>query len=263
MDYSANGMLVSSAPATRALRLAGCLFVALLALAGCRAEDDLERARSLQAEGRFEASLEPLRNALVTHPDDPEVLYLNGLALVKTGNSTQAVWSLSKAMEHPEWLARAGLLKASTGLSSKNHELALEAVERILEAEPDNQDALLMRARIRIELGIDEEGALADAERVLELDSGRRDAKIMRAVALLGLARVEEAGDALEALEVHAGDESLAPETLGQVCAARAMFRLSRCSEEWRILPEICARNALPAWHGLAMKDSLLNSRVF
>ena len=36
-------------------------------------------------------------------------------------------------MEHPEWLARAGLLKAATGLSSKNHELALETTERILE----------------------------------------------------------------------------------------------------------------------------------
>jgi tetratricopeptide (TPR) repeat protein len=242
-------MFLISALDTRVLRLAGCLAVALLVLAGCRAENDLERARSLQSEGRFEASLEPLRNALVTHPDDPEVLYLNGLALVKTGNSTQAVWSLSKAMEHPEWLARAGLLKASTGLSSKNHELALEAIERILEAEPDQPDALQMRGRIRLELGGDYEGALADAERVLELDSGRRDAKIVRAVALLGLARVEEAGEALEALEVHPDDEILAPETLGQVCAGRAIFakekgdpelareRFTRCLEEFPLHP--------------------------
>jgi tetratricopeptide (TPR) repeat protein len=198
--------------------------LATLLVVGCTGKNDVEAARELQAAGRFEESLEPVRRGLESSPDDSELHYMNGLALVRTGRFTQAVWSLSKAMEDSEWLVPAGLLKASVGLTTNNHELALEAVDRILAEHPDDSDALVLRARTRIDMRSDYEGALEDADRVLEIDPSRRDAKVVRTVALLGLNRADEAEAALDELELKADDPMIDADTSGQLCAVRAVF---------------------------------------
>ncbi len=200
------------------------LILLLASLSGCDASSDIENVRALQESGRYEQSLEPLRRGLESAPDDVELHYRKGLALVQTGRSTQAVWSLRKAMEDPEWLQRAGLLLASAGLRAHNHELALEAADRVLAEYPEDVDALVMRANIRIAMRSQFEGALEDAERALELEPERRGARLARLIALLGLERGEEAGEALGEIELSADDESLDPRMVAQLCAARSVF---------------------------------------
>lgn len=202
------------------------LLLALLMapLSGCDMRSDADTARALQEAGRFQQSLAPLARALEDAPDDPELHFQNGLALVQTGAHTQAVWSLRKAMEDPEWLTKAGLLLASVGLNAQNHELGLEAVEAVLEAYPDEADALLMRANILIALRSRFEEALESAELALDQDPDRREAKVVRLIALLGLERGEEAGEALAELDFSADDETLDPRMAAQLCAGRSVF---------------------------------------
>lgn len=205
------------------------LFVLLCA---CHPVSDVDKARSLQEAGNFEASLEPLRQAIEARPDDAELHYLYGLALVQTGRPTQAAWSLRRAMEQPEWLTPAGLLLASSALATYNHELALQATDRVLQAEPDNQMALALRAQARIESRVDYEGALSDAEHLLELDPDSLPALTDRAVALLGLERVDEAGAAIEELQRRQGEGSLDAATSARFCATRAVFAKEKGDRE-------------------------------
>ena len=193
-------------------------------LLGCEGASDLEDVRRLQESGRYEESLEPLRRGLERNPDDSELHYRNGVALVQTGSLTQAVWSLRKAMEDPEWIQRAGLLLASAGLRAHNHEMALEAIDRVLDDHAEDVDALVMRANIEIALRSRFEDALEDAERALDLDPDRRDAQVARLIALLGLERAVEAGEALAEIELEADDESIDPRTAAQLCAGRSVF---------------------------------------
>jgi tetratricopeptide (TPR) repeat protein len=200
------------------------LILLLASLSGCDAPSDIENVRALQESGRYEQSLEPLRRGLERDPDDLELHYRNGLALAQTGRPTQAVWSLRKAMEDSEWLQRAGLLLASAGLRAHNHELALDAVDQVLAEHPEDADALVMRANIRIAMRSQFEGALEDAERALELEPELRGALLARLIALLGLERGEEAAEALGEIELTADDESIDPRMAAQLCAARSVF---------------------------------------
>lgn len=200
------------------------LALLLTPLWGCESQSDAETARALLEAGRFQQSLAPLARALENDPDDPELHFQNGLALVQTGAGTQAVWSLRKAMEDPEWLQQAGLLLASVGLNAQNHELGLESVERVLEAHPDDADALLIRANLLIALRSRFEEALESVELALDQDPDRREAKVVRLIALLGLERGDEAGEALAEMDFSADDETLDPRMAAQFCAARSVF---------------------------------------
>jgi len=145
------------------------------------------------------------------------------------------LWSLRKAMEHPDWLAPAALQLAAGALATGNHEAAMQATGRILEAEPDHLEALLLRAQARVASRRDYEGALADADRVLELDPDNVDALVPRTLALLGLERIEEAAVlglerieeaavAIEELERRFEEADLGLDSTARYCAARAIF---------------------------------------
>jgi tetratricopeptide (TPR) repeat protein len=208
----------------RAAPLALLVLLLCIPLAGCGPSDPVAEIRELHAKGGFAESLEPLRGFLETHPDDAEVHYLYGLALLRTGQPSLALWPLRKAMENPEWLVPAALQLAAATLTTGNHEAAIEATGRILEAEPDHVEALLLRARARMDSRRDYEGALADAERVLELDPDSVEALVPRTVALLGLERIEEAAVAIEDLERRFADADLGRENTARYCVARAIF---------------------------------------
>jgi len=204
--------------------LAPLILLLCLALAGCGPSDPVAEIRELHAAGRFAESLEPLRGLVEARPDDAEVHYLYGVALLRSWQPSLALWSLRKAMEHPDWLVPAALQLAATALMTGNHEEAMEAAERILEAEPDHVEALLLRAQARVASRRDYEGALADVERILELDPHNIDALVPRVLALLGLARAEEAEAAIEELERRFEEVDLGPDRMARYCAGRAVF---------------------------------------
>jgi tetratricopeptide (TPR) repeat protein len=203
-----------------------------LALAACGPSDPVAEIRELHAAGKFADSLEPLRSLVEARPDDAEVHYLYGSALLRSGQPSLALWSLRKAMEHPDWLVPAALQLAAVALMTGNHEEAMKAAERILETEPDHVEALLVRAQARVASRRAYEGALADVERILELDPENVDALVPRVLALLGLERVEESEVAIEELVRRFEEADLGLESMARYCAARATFAKEKGDEE-------------------------------
>jgi tetratricopeptide (TPR) repeat protein len=209
-------------------RAAGRTLPLLLALAllvpGCGPADPLEEVRRLHAKGRFEESLAPLLELVAERGDDAEVHYRYGVALTRTGRLSEALWPLRKAMDDPDWLQPAALQLAAGAIETGNHEEAIAATTRLLERDPENTRALLIRAIARMQTRRDYDGALADADRVLELDPLNTQALVPRTIALLGLGRVEEAGEALEMADRAFAEESFGSSETAQYCGARAMF---------------------------------------
>jgi tetratricopeptide (TPR) repeat protein len=178
------------------------LLVSLLCVAGggCTPSDPLEAIRIRQASGDMAGTLEPLRELLEERRDDPEAQFLYGRALTFTGQASLAEWSLRAAMEDPEWRLPAGLLLANSALRTGNFPTVIEITSRLLEEHPESVETLLVRASAHAHSKLDPEAALADVERVLEIDPENLEAMEPRILALLTLERVEEAGEAIDEL---------------------------------------------------------------
>ena len=108
--------------------------------------------------------MEPLRALLAEDRDDGEVNYLYGRALALTGMVGLAEWSLQKAMQDPEWLVPAGLQLAYGELAAGNNVSAIETTTQILAVDPENVEALVMRANARTQSRLHHEEALVDVE---------------------------------------------------------------------------------------------------
>ena len=103
--------------------------------------------------------------------DSAEIQYRYGLALARTGKPGMAVWSLRRAQLDPEWAVRAGLELARSALMSKNWANSVESATRVLEAEPDNVDALSIRASAHLGSLAEPELALVDLDRDPEVEA--------------------------------------------------------------------------------------------
>ena len=286
------GSLRSAAPrcALRLLCAAGLAVVAI----GCAPEDPLARARETQAAGDFAGSLESLRAHVDAHPDDAEAQLLYGRALARTGHPSAAVWSLRQAMQDPKWMIPAAMQLAAGALRTGNPEEAVAAMGRVLEAEPENVDALALRAEAKAALRTDYAGALEDADRALALDPDQRSAEVTRAVALLGLERVDEAEAALRQLEQQASEADFSSQASARFCLTRATFlrekgdakasdaQLEKCLKEFptsgqliaeavraydasptpersvEILREALKTEPLASWHRVALAERLV-----
>lgn len=199
------------------------MLVAAIATTGCE-RDALEAIREQQNRGEFEATIDPLRELLRDRPEDPEVNFLYAYALVSTKRPSLATWALRKAMEDSDWTVRAGLELAYAALAAADYNEAVEAANRVLEREPDNTAALIARANAEAYWRKDPERALTDAARVLELDPDSLDAMKPRILALLALARTEEARNAIAALGSRL-EEVEATETMRSwYCVTQAVF---------------------------------------
>jgi len=211
-----------------------CAWIALtLSGAGCEARDPLERARQLQDEQHdFAGSLELMRGLVAERPDDPEVEYRYGGALIATGSESLGMWPLRQASESPEWLLPAGLALARTAIVLGSWDEAISVCTRILDAHPDRVDALLLRADAGVRSRRHLESALADAERVLELEPDNQQALVPKTAALLALGRADEAAAALDELEAAHRDDSLGLHGSPALCAAQATFRAEKGDPE-------------------------------
>jgi tetratricopeptide (TPR) repeat protein len=215
------------------------LLLACACLAGCTPTDPLAEVRRLQDAGDFAGSLEPLREILKERPDDAEVHYLYGRALVMNSQPSLAEWSLEEAMKDPEWLVPAGMLLATGQLRGGNLDLAEQTATRILEVEPDNVEALLLRANAYAHSNRDEEKALADADRLEELDPGSVEVMEPRILALIDLERYDEASEAIEEMGRRIEDSGADDGMRGWHCATAALFSFERgnvkdAEERWQ-----------------------------
>ena len=67
----------------------------LSAWVGCT--DPLETVRELQTQGRYDESLEPLRELVSSRPDDPEVMLNVGSTYYRMNNHEEATKAFSQA----------------------------------------------------------------------------------------------------------------------------------------------------------------------
>ncbi len=192
---------------------------------GCSDPDGLEDARQLQAAGRLEESLEPLRGLLTSTEHSAEIHYRYGMALARTGLPGVSIWSLRKAQEDPEWEARASLELARSSLISHNWVNAIEAAGRVLEAEPDNLDALDFRAEAYLGQMTHPHLALEDLEHAIDLAPEATRFKTSRARALIMTDQIDEATEAITELEdIYRNASTAEKRVLGPVCALRVVF---------------------------------------
>ncbi len=174
------------------------LFAALFLVAcGQDVASQLETVSALQNDGKFQESIEPLREILKSVPDQPEANHLLGVALIQTRQPGLAVWPLEKALLDPQHTVVSGNALASVYLGTQNFNEALRVVDLVLEKDPKNVLALFTRAQTNF-LATRYSDALSDADRVLELVPNHYAAHLAKGEALLALNRMPEAEAAFQ-----------------------------------------------------------------
>lgn len=205
------------------------LSTACAVVLGCSPNDPLEEVRRLQASGRLEESLEPLRNLLDSAPDSSEVHYRYGLALTRTGRPGMAVWSLRRAKDDPAWAVPASLELARAALGSGNWSNAIEASSSVLEDDPENVEALEMRAEAYMGQLTEPEKALEDLDRAKEIAPDSAGLRSARVRALIMNDKIDEAAEALADLErMDPESGNVAPHLRGPICVLRGVFERER-----------------------------------
>jgi tetratricopeptide (TPR) repeat protein len=223
----------SSRP-TAALRSPAALVLLCLALVGswattgCSRPASLEQIRELQAKGQYAETLEPLRERLKSTPDDLETHYLYGVALSRTGSNRVAVWSLRKAAEDEKWKLPATLELAAAESRSQNWDSAITAASEVIDAEPDNLEARMLRGDAYASEGKKLDLALADYDYVLAKEPTSVQALNSRASTLLLLNRIDEASEAIDQLEALVDKNPMDDANRAHLCAAQAVLRRER-----------------------------------
>ncbi|MFO0688169.1 MAG: tetratricopeptide repeat protein [Myxococcota bacterium] len=205
-----------------------------LFLIGCQrdskpdAQAVFEQARDLINDGKYEEGLAKMRALVDANPGDPDIQLKYGQTLMASGQPSLAVWPLSRAIDDPAYLVEAGLLLARAQTEAGSGIDAIKTATRILETEPNNEDALLARAEASLRENL-EERALEDLERAEELGADEARIDVLRLDALLGLGREKEAEALLTELAERADElRSENPADAARLCAAIATFTFER-----------------------------------
>ncbi len=197
---------------------------------GAQSDPDavLEEARALIGDRQFAEGLEKMRGLVDAHPDDPRLQMLYGEALIASGQPSLAVWPLARAMRSPEHLVHSGLLLARAQRDTGSGIDAIQTATRVLEVDPQNEEAVLLRAQAHLGESL-EERALEDLDLAEKLGSDKAMLDLLRLDALLGLGREEDAEKLLAELTTEA--EAMReddPDKAARLCAATATFTYER-----------------------------------
>ena len=206
----------------------------LAALIACQkpAESDttevLEEVRSLILDRRHGEAIAKMRELVDANPDDGKLQYLYGEALMASGQPSLAVWPLTRAMRDADRLVEAGLLLARAQSQSGSGVDAIKTTTRVLEADPENEEALLLQIEAKLADNL-AENVLEDIDRVEALGMAPDTIAALRLDALLGLGREKEAEALLAELtkEAEAMREEN-PANAARLCAATATFTFER-----------------------------------
>lgn len=224
---------------------ASLLHISIFALTGCEDPATIEEVRALHAANRHEQSLEPLRALLAEAPDDPELNYLYGAALHRTGAPDRAIWALRKAAASEAFALEAGLELGHAALGAQDWATAISIADDLIERFPDEPRALIVRAEARLSDKRDFDAALADFERAVEVDPDDLGLAASRAATLIALRRFDDAAEAIDALEKRAEADDAPVLIRGRICLTQALFaserelheeaesRFERCREDF------------------------------
>jgi tetratricopeptide (TPR) repeat protein len=227
--------------AARAMLLVACFALACGASDG----DRLAEARRLREAGRESEAIAILYDLAERNPNDRDVSLELGLALVRAGQINLAIVYLQKAESAPELAAQAAVELARIFVETQNYEEAIRALTRALAREPDNFEALLLRAGAAIEIGHHAE-ALADADRMLADDPEQPGPRRVKAAALTKLGRLADAEREFAKLKELAAKSGEAADS-AEACVAYADFQaegrkdLARAEREFDRCAELYA----------------------
>jgi tetratricopeptide (TPR) repeat protein len=169
-------------------------------------EERLEEIRALQAEGRYQETVDPVMALFEQAPDDPEMMRLYGRTMLAVEIPTLAIWPLRTLAEHPDGGVEEHLLLARALHMAGAARESFETMKEVVAADPDHERALIMHTELAVELG-DDEATLASSENLIRSEPRVfAMAHLWKAKALAGLDRFEEADQALES-----GLEAIAP----------------------------------------------------
>ena len=206
--------------------------VALLGACSGEPANVLDEVRRLQEAGSHEQAEELLREHLAAHPDDAEASFRLGVSLISLGRGSEAVFPLRRATESAEFGKQASLVLAGTLLNTRNYGEAIEVIDAVLAKEPENQTALVTRARAAIG-AMKPDVALESVDALEKLKPGDLMPAVLRAEALgLDSARLGEAEKIYQELEAREwGDDALGA---GRACLSRAKLVLERGNDPAR-----------------------------
>ena len=147
---------LQTSPRPCSLRLLTVPFLLILALSACSylrpkptKEALLERGKKYLAQKDYGRAILQLKNAVRADPKNPEVHYQLGLALMGAGDGNPAVQEFMRAAELDPHHTASQLKLAELMASNRDPQVVRDAEKRVaavLEAFPDNPDALNARA---------------------------------------------------------------------------------------------------------------------
>jgi len=197
--------------------------VALFGLACGQAEDPLVEIRRLHEEGRYVATIDQLRTLVDQDPSRAETQFLLGSALLFSGNGGLALWPLRAAAQAPEYAIEARMLLVQSMLESRTAPDAIPVIGEILEREPGNIAALVLRIQAYQATGRNED-ALVDIEQVLELEPNNGAVMVPRVTALIATEQIDEAEKAIEDARERINDAEVDPSFVAMLCVASGLF---------------------------------------
>ncbi len=224
------------------------------ALAACAPSDPLEEIEKLQAQGKIEETIEPLRELLEQNPGDGKLLFIYGRTLSAMGKASLAEWSLREAMKDPEWKVSAGLQLAADAARGRNFPAAIEAATLVLDEVPDSVPALLIRAESYTYSRMFHEEALQDVARIEELEPDSLEAMEPKILALIGLERFDEVKEAMDELGRRIDEGGLQEQMSSWHCTTISIFlwehgeidesrkRWNQCLAEYPSDPEVVTK---------------------
>jgi tetratricopeptide (TPR) repeat protein len=196
------------------------LCVAAGLAAACWGDRSLEDVRALQDQGLHADAEAPLRALLGAAPDDPELNFRLGLALARTGRSSEAVFPLRKAARSEEFAGQSGQLLAALLFDMRNFDEAIREADLLIARDPADQAAWFVRGSAAEEVGRFE-AALESADAILAAQPENLDALALRGRSLSALKRFAEAEAAYRRVQ-QAGAAD--PARAASACFALAQF---------------------------------------
>ena len=235
------------------LLLRSCLVLIALILLSCSSESRLDEADRLQRSGRIEESEALLREVLNEDPNDARANIMYGVSLNARGQSSMAVFPLRRAYQLTDEEPSVGLAYARALIRAGDSRTGTELVTELLERDPAMNEARALRIDANL-AAMKHEEALEDIAMLEEEFPESVRYRNYRIRALIGLARIEEIGEAIRSTQAlvdrhreqaqESGDEVSAAGAQGaqlHFCALASMFASeSGTAEEARATYESC-----------------------
>ena len=162
--------------------------------------------RLIQA-GRFREAREGIRDALRKNPDDPDLLYLIGLAHFSEGRLNRAEPVVRRILKLAPQHANARRLLSAVLTADGDCREALETIQPLFDSGDVDAETYTLRASARARCGEPGE-AIDDADAALRLEPSSTQALLVRCAARLRLGEIVAAREDLQQAREHGAPES-------------------------------------------------------